>query len=597
MKRVSNGIKLGWRRRLAAAVALGLVTVCAFFVAGAFGDAGNPILGTIQGTLVTNPDGTVTVYVRGQWNWYSHNSDCNTDRAGAGVGIIWNDPTEPGYTVSGKTPPNIAIAGSPNGATESGSTVTLAAKNAGGFSTLAVGNTIKVGGVKPAGYNGTFAVTAIGSGGDTLQYTDSVTGLANGGGGNVTPPAPSADVGISSLRSGDTVNSVDRMVHPSDIGNAAEGYPGFTGQTFNDPSPPDPNSYLSWKGGCGREPLTATASPGPGGGEHPSNTPCADGTTQCSGHPWGSWGYQPALNDGTGQGYKHTYAKRSDVTTVCVNFYDVHGGGTGNKLQLVNGAKEITVDGNGDNSIQTNAFNTSQGANCITFAGPSAPTITTKASDPVTIGDPISDTATLSGASNPTGTITFKAYAPNSDGSADTSCSTPVKTLTVPVDHGNGDYQSGPFTPSGTAPEIAGTYEWTASYSGDPNNASASTSCGDEGEQSVVNKHGSTVPTAQTVVLADFAKVSDSSGTPTGTVTFQLFTSSDCSGTPLYDSGPVQLVNGLAQTTSSDNLTLTSNGTYKWLVSYSGDANFAPSSSACGTEQTTISGNSPGIVP
>ena len=42
---------------------------------------------------------TVTVYVRGQWNWYSHNSDCNTDRAGAGVGIIWNDPTEPGYTV------------------------------------------------------------------------------------------------------------------------------------------------------------------------------------------------------------------------------------------------------------------------------------------------------------------------------------------------------------------------------------------------------------------------------------------------------------------------------------------------------------------
>jgi hypothetical protein len=32
----------------------------------AFADAGNPIVGTTQGELVQNPDGTVTAYVRGQ---------------------------------------------------------------------------------------------------------------------------------------------------------------------------------------------------------------------------------------------------------------------------------------------------------------------------------------------------------------------------------------------------------------------------------------------------------------------------------------------------------------------------------------------------
>ena len=45
-----------------------------------------PIVGDWDG------NGTVTIYVRGQWWWDSHNADCNTDRAGAGVGIIWNDP-------------------------------------------------------------------------------------------------------------------------------------------------------------------------------------------------------------------------------------------------------------------------------------------------------------------------------------------------------------------------------------------------------------------------------------------------------------------------------------------------------------------------
>jgi uncharacterized protein YjbI with pentapeptide repeats len=47
------------------------------------------------------------------------------------------------------------------------------------------------------------------------------------------------------------------------------------------------------------------------------------------------------------------------------------------------------------------------------------------------------------------------------------------ETVTV---SGNGSYT----TPAGTTPAQAGTYWWTASYSGDANNSPAATNCGDE---------------------------------------------------------------------------------------------------------------------
>src|SRR5437867_1437126 len=93
-------VDLSWRRRALPAFLLALVGALVFIVSGALADAGNPILGSIRATAVANGDGTVTVYVRGQWNWLSHNSDCNFDRAATGVGVVWNDPTEPGFTVT-----------------------------------------------------------------------------------------------------------------------------------------------------------------------------------------------------------------------------------------------------------------------------------------------------------------------------------------------------------------------------------------------------------------------------------------------------------------------------------------------------------------
>ena len=112
--------------------------------------------------------------------------------------------------------------------------------------------------------------------------------------------------------------------------------------------------------------------------------------------------------------------------------------------------------------------------------------LTTQATTPVTLGQPISDTATLSGGDNPTGTITFNVYGPD-----DEDCSgEPAFTSVVDV-NGNGDYSSDP-TPSDLSddfvPEAAGTYRWTADYSSDDNNDAVTSACNAENEASVVTE-------------------------------------------------------------------------------------------------------------
>ena len=494
--------RFGRRHRRATTATLALALTCSLlYVVGAFSDAGNPIQGTIRGDLVKNGDGTVTVYVRGQWNWLTHTSDCNTDRAGTGVGIIWNDPTEPGYTVAK---------------------------------------------------------------------------------GSV-----SAGVGVASVAGGR--NTVDRMAHPVDLGNVAESYPGFAGQSYNDPSPPDPNSYASWKGGCGREPLTATASQA--GNPEASGTPCANGSTNCSGHPWGSWGY--AMNGG--KGFAHTYAKRSDITKVCVNFYDVHGGGTGTKLQAVNGAKEIQVDGNSDNSIQTNAFNPTSGANCVFF--PNVVTVAQKNGSDFTSGsalptDSLKDKATLSGAPG-AGTLRFQAFLGDST-CTDTSKRKLDQSINV---SGDGTYTSNALS----TPVATGTYYWLVSYTS--GNTTTTAACGDTAdpsyEQMVVDKQTTSVSTGQKASIKDVASIGGlAQGGSGGTVDFTLYDdltacqnhSTDASHI-LFQKNNVPLANDGTANTGDQSVSF-ENGdhTYYWWVHFDGDSLNKPSDSNC-DENFSVNGN------
>jgi uncharacterized repeat protein (TIGR01451 family) len=372
------------RNKLAALLVAVMLTMAWAVVVLA--DAGNPILGTITPTATFNSNGTVTVSVQGQWNWLSHNSDCNFDRAATGVAMIWNDPTETGYLLT----------------------------------------------------KGTVSAQ--------VGIKSYITGAWVGFGTGTDP------------------NPLDAMVHPVDIGNVPVGLPGVPSQVLVNPTPPASGiptaaNATAWKGGCGREPLTN-----------------ADAYI---GHPYGSWGYQLT--------YSHIFRRASDISTVCANFYDVHGGGTvaSGKFQLVNGVKEITVNQNGDNSISTNMFNVNDGRNCIRIVAPNTPAIVTTATNAVLPNGKISDSAVLSGSNSGAdiGDIVFKVY-------TSSDCTTGlVDTKTVTAVTGNGTYLSGDVTPT-----AAGTYYWLVSFlssnKGAGGNMDAIGICGDisgQLERSVVS--------------------------------------------------------------------------------------------------------------
>src|SRR5207237_483432 len=131
---------------------------------------------------------------------------------------------------------------------------------------------------------------------------------------------------------------------------------------------------------------------------------------------------------------------------------------------------------------------------------------------------------TLSGATGSAGgTITFRLY-------SDAACQNEVSTGLAPVAvNGDGSYGSGSFTPS-----TAGTYYWTARYSGDSFNAPATTACGDANESSVVNRSQPTLTTSATPsvtigsAISDTASLSGATSSAGGTITFHLYSDSSC---------------------------------------------------------------------
>jgi hypothetical protein len=143
------------------------------------------------------------------------------------------------------------------------------------------------------------------------------------------------------------------------------------------------------------------------------------------------------------------------------------------------------------------------------------PELTTVATATATLGDPISDTATLSGATgDATGTITFKLYGPFTDADASTdTCVDPDPTnnvagnlVTPPIEvtslgspdaMGNYVVSSGDYTPT-----TAGRYQWVVSYSGDDNNGAALSECKALNEASVVTEPTTTSAIEQNVTVA-----------------------------------------------------------------------------------------------
>ena len=150
------------------------------------------------------------------------------------------------------------------------------------------------------------------------------------------------------------------------------------------------------------------------------------------------------------------------------------------------------------------------------FNAPKAsPSINTAAGGTIIVGSgsKLTDTAVLSGGNSPTGSITFKLTAPG--GSV-------VDTETVSVS-GDGTYS----TPTGYVPTAPGTYVWSATYSGDSNNKSATDNGQNESEAvnsarpAINTTAGGKVIIGSGSTLTDTAVLSGGFN-PTGSITFKL---------------------------------------------------------------------------
>jgi hypothetical protein len=234
------------------------------------------------------------------------------------------------------------------------------------------------------------------------------------------------------------------------------------------------------------------------------------------------------------------------------------------------------ADYSGDTSRNISGSSDSSVTECFKVL-PLQPTLATNAgAGPVTLGTPVTDTATLGNTANkpgspvinPTtaggpagGSITFTLYGPN-------DCTTVAFTSAAFPVSGNGTYGPASFTPT-----AIGTYHWAASYTGDaPNTLSATHNldCSDTGEDVVVTSLATHMTSAQSFIPNDSATVSSDAGDGdlAGSVKFELFESSDCSGTAI-DTETVPVSGMSPQTVSTNNTThSTTAANVSWRLTY-----------------------------
>ncbi len=201
---------------------------------------------------------------------------------------------------------------------------------------------------------------------------------------------------------------------------------------------------------------------------------------------------------------------------------------------------------------------------------------TTLSASTVNIGDPVHDSATLSGATpGAGGTVTYTAY-------TDSACTqNPRGAGTVTV-------------ASGVVPDSsplsfdhAGTFYWQAVYSGDADNNGATSPC--TSEQLVVNPNTPSIVTAQHLIPNDDATISGTTQNAGGTITFNLYSPGNATCTGPTDFTQTVPVSGSGTYSTTNTAFIASaQGTWRWQVIYSGDADNVGTASACGVENFTI---------
>jgi uncharacterized protein YkwD len=248
------------------------------------------------------------------------------------------------------------------------------------------------------------------------------------------------------------------------------------------------------------------------------------------------------------------------------------------------------------------SFSTASTGDVSTTISPATPSLTTAASAGITLGaGTLTDAATVSGRAYPIdgATVQFRLFGPD-----DATCAaTPVASTTVPLS------AAGTATSPAFTPALAGVYRWVASYSGDANNAAVGGACNDQGESVTVT--APVAPTKATPAITTTAGPGVTVGghvtatatvsgavnpVPGATVTFRLYGPDGASCANPVASATAPLVNGA--TAASPPLTPPQPGIYRWVATYSGDANNNAVASTCGDPhaQVTIAPRPPDIL-
>lgn len=244
---------------------------------------------------------------------------------------------------------------------------------------------------------------------------------------------------------------------------------------------------------------------------------------------------------------------------------------------------------------------------CFTVA-PVRPAATTTAGPDVALGAAVTDTADLSGTSNQPGTpainpTTAGAKAGGSltftllkDDCTTLATGTGTNPQSVPV---NGD---GTYGPVSFTPNAIGTYHWTVSYTpatGDPNNLASghNADCSDVNETVVVLSVASSLTSAQSFIPNDRATVSaPQGGSLAGSVKFEVFESSDCSGTAIF-SQTVPVSGASPQSVSTTNTTVsTTAADISWRLTYTSTNPAQRSIPANCLEKSTLTINNGGTA-
>ena len=244
---------------------------------------------------------------------------------------------------------------------------------------------------------------------------------------------------------------------------------------------------------------------------------------------------------------------------------------------------------------------------CFTLT-PVKPALPTTAGADVVLGNPVTDTAALSGTSNqpgtpainPTtagaaagGTITFTLLK-NDCTTLATGTGTNPQSVAV---SGNGTYGPVSFTP-----DAIGTFHWKAVYTpaaGDPNNLASTFNgdCSDANETVVVTPVASTLTSKQSFIPNDKATVSaPTGGNLAGSVKFEVFESSDCSGTAIYTQ-TVPVSGASSQTVTTTNTTIsTTASNVSWRLTYTSTNPAQRSIPATCLEKSALTINDDGSV-